>query len=119
MTPTKKLLQDVKKRLEKATPGPWHIGHVSQLSDDSESADIGAADGSEVAHVFPRGCQSFIANAPTDLAKLIEIVECLREGLEKYKGIRAVQLTTPDSTLSWYAADEALKRADEIARGRE
>lgn len=82
-----KYLDQIKKRLEAATPGPWHIGHVSQVGDGEESADIDGPNGEEIAHVFQRADQSLIASAPTDIYKLIRIVEVQQEALKAYCAI--------------------------------
>ncbi len=84
------LLAPIKSRLEKATPGPWSI--------EPEIGHDVFADKTRVASSDPRwnfspgktSCYSnlnLIANAPTDIKKLIEALECA------------------DSHLRWVASD--------------
>lgn len=76
-------IDEIKKRLELATPGPWHIGHVNEFH--PEIAEIDSNEGIEVATVSHRRDQPFIASAPMDIKNLLEEREVLREAILKAK----------------------------------
>lgn len=144
-TPIDKLLQDVKKRLSKATPGPYSVhrfdndgGDISyQIECESYEEDdqIVAWTGELTNLKKARNNAELIANAPTDLQKLVEIVEALRAALVDTKdGLQSVCedvdhcfqnkcVPTKDEVSSVFVtlniAEDAIKRADEIAAGGE
>lgn len=56
---------------KKATPGPWHIGHIDEHLDH---ADVDALNGECVAEVFHRENQGFISHfSPDYVIKLIAV----------------------------------------------
>lgn len=72
-----KFIEECKSRLKASTPGPWRIGHVSEIADGEFSAEIDGPNGEQIAASYLRKNESIIASAPTDIAKLLAIVECL------------------------------------------
>lgn len=137
---TEKLLSEIRERLEKATPGPWTLkprnscffddgGPLKPLSnelcldEDSWNSDflgasiIGPTDPGRGDFTVRDGW--LIANAPQDLAKLIRIVEVLREGLERYCSVnQKMKMEDGDFILIdryLTPAGEALAKADAIA----
>lgn len=84
MTSLAARLAEIRERRKSAMDTPWHIGHVSQISDTKESADIDDKHLRTVAHVFDRVEQTFIASAPTDISFLLSIVEEWERALQVY-----------------------------------
>lgn len=72
--------KEVRESLEKATPGPWRIGHISEIKEDA--ADIDSDDGAIADNVYGAANRTFLLNAPTDIANLLAEREVLREALE-------------------------------------
>ena len=72
-------LNKLKELAAKASPGPWHIGHVNEHED---SADIDNLEECLFVSVLRRD-QAFICEARNALPKLIEVIErqqtCLKE----------------------------------------
>lgn len=135
-SPTQSYLSEVRARLEKATPGPWasdHCGDVysttatykcDQLSEVFDyPCFTGFITTTRWAGDQPRANADLVANAPEDLAKLLAMVECLREGLEKtsahafncMEGAGQPEFSEYDWICGRLAA--ALKRCDAIASG--
>ena len=103
-----KRLSEIKERLERATPGPWFV--AEQPFDDRSTAIYGDnkapvsidphgarfitdcdvtmewTEGEPDQSVFDRANARFIANAPTDIAYLLAMVERAREALEACAG---------------------------------
>ena len=100
-------LEEIKERLERATPGPWRYGGYIRGKDKFNSQDFVV---SETAKVRCRGeeeeklvCLSpnyeskgfsngendmvFIANAPSDIEWLIEEVERLQKAINRIENI--------------------------------
>ena len=71
-SPIHSKLAEIRERLKKATPGVWHIGHVSEVDD---SCDIDSQLGLTLMKVIYRQDQAFIANAPTDISYLLTALE--------------------------------------------
>lgn len=69
---TKTFAQTCKERAEKATEGPWHIGHVDE---DSGSVEIDSVHGRLIALVEERQNQSFICNSREDVPELCRRLE--------------------------------------------
>lgn len=87
-------IEEIKKRLESATPGPWEACLQDSESSFEKWYDIWA--GSSVAHVSegarPDDClrtfkadAMLIANAPTDIACLLSELDTLRAALKDAK----------------------------------
>lgn len=70
-------LNKLKELAAKASPGPWHIGHVNEHED---SADIDNLEECLFVSVLRRD-QAFICEARNALPKLIELVEAYEEQL--------------------------------------
>lgn len=87
-------LASVRARLDAATPGPWFIEGSEVRGDyDSYATDNGLADCTvRVCEVYrisetldgAKDDRELIASAPTDLAKLLEMVEVLKIGIEEH-----------------------------------
>lgn len=105
---TKKLFQDVRDRLEKATEGPWRRSFIYIYSDKFPVADTISDDGKNLARIRGWGHLSttqgekkaqeiqdangeFIAHTPTDIKRLLEAldlaVEVMQQTLEDYESI--------------------------------
>lgn len=91
MTPFAKYMQQVKERLEKATPGPWvrwakHFSvYAGPVNENSSTTIRGYRQMiAECDEDAPRKLANatLIANAPTDIATLLKTVELMREALE-------------------------------------
>lgn len=88
MTDLEKYLQQVKSRCDTATEGPW-FGFEDQGVDNVK-------EGSSVFKIFETGCNcctsnklsepnaTFIAQARTDVPKLLDMVEYLKESLDYF-----------------------------------
>lgn len=114
MTPLTELLAPIKERLEKATPGPWWKDNKGSLPYESRVCDLMSNNiHAEVKVDFEtdKANVELIANAPTDLAKLIRAVERLSEALNNYAAMNYSGFYGGK-----YAAAEALKRAEEILK---
>lgn len=72
-------IKEVRGRCERASEGPWHIGHVSERGGICELADIDSGDGCLVAQVEWRRDQSFICSSRTDLPQALKIIAELRD----------------------------------------
>lgn len=134
-------LTEIKQRLEKATPGPWIVQRCNDASlvTEAHGADVtGWLKDYPFAYIAKIGGWGYslnykngelIANAPSDLARLVRVVECLMEGLEQYEGhpdvvqpsgikrIDANTITTEGSATIWpisRIAREALEKAQRI-----
>jgi hypothetical protein len=101
MTPLSKLLTEIKDRLDRATPGPWKyipgdsycatpvvvMGDKSYLFEDhfghDNLADCEFARCPNGVGTEHEGNPMLIANCPTDLAKLIHIIETQAACLDK------------------------------------
>ena len=76
MAMTKKEIEEIKSRLEKASPGPWR---VASTTDGEYILDC---DDWVVAAIFERKEDTyFVAHAREDIPQLVAEVERLREGL--------------------------------------
>lgn len=74
-------IEQIKARLDKATPGPWEI-----LSAVTQPPTIGTSSGIAIAHGYRRETAEFIAHAPDDLKFLLEAVKESEERLkEEYR----------------------------------
>jgi hypothetical protein len=91
-TPLTEYLSEIKARLEKATPGPWHIGHVSEIADGEFSADIDGPNGEQIAASYFRANEPLLCNAPTDIAYLLSLVDRYRADRDSYAEALAVAL---------------------------
>jgi len=116
-------IQQIRERLEAATPGPWYPGFAwpnaiyknkaltKQLGTVGKNSHINDENGKIDAE--------FIANAPQDIADLLAVVEVLEAGLEQYEQPFDTIITDPrhprfidiDRGLT---AREALTKAHEI-----
>jgi len=109
-------LNEIRARLEAATPGPWYVSQgnhnlimakvpnyyayeviadAAQRGDFYSKADVNAA---------------LIAHAPTDIAKLLAVVEVLSAGLQDLRA----SLNCPYCITNHNIANKALTKADEI-----
>jgi len=89
MTPTN-FLAPIKERLKKATPGPWvHTRHSNSLIGILPHTVVGKDDLAQVCQPSGREEQKanadLIAHAPTDLSRLIEVVEAQAEVITRFK----------------------------------
>jgi hypothetical protein len=74
----------LKSLAEKATPGPYHIGHVNELTDAAEIE--GDRGGHTVAYVYDRSDQSYVCAAnPQTVLKLIAEVSRRRAQIAKIR----------------------------------
>lgn len=69
---------------------------------------VWSADKELIANAMETRDADFIANAPTDIAKLLELVQVYETALEQVKSV------TGTSTLQWHAADKALTAGAKI-----
>lgn len=79
-------VDEIRKRLEAATPGPWRAcGEHGKSQDFTVETNTGIswAIGDAIYHADNNNFR-FIANAPTDIANLLKEREVLREALKKY-----------------------------------
>lgn len=127
MTELQSFLDTVRARLDAATSGPW-----AQYQQGVYSQVIGFVDGGVQYHGI-QVCETdryddtnlsehaaeqslkdieLIANAPTDLARALKIIDILREALEACVG---GDLASGEGIYKAEIALEAIKRADEIA----
>lgn len=82
---------EIRERLEKATPGPWHVSYEQKNETWpgnfrlEEGLPLGYGGGGEegIYADNPSDFQ-FIAHAPTDISNLLQEREILREALRKY-----------------------------------
>lgn len=79
MTSFKEYVTSALERARRATPGPWHIGHVSETTD---AVEIDSADLKQIAVVFERRDQPLVASCRTDVEVLSEACSVLLEVLE-------------------------------------
>lgn len=127
MTLTEYLTQ-VKSRLEKATPGPWHtlqhpwfgsndLGIIAGDPDPHKGfflADLNTFDDHpDIEETENRQSSNakLIASAPTDLAKLIKVVEVMRKCLLDYSDHEQ------SGKMTHYWAEHTLKEAERLVRG--
>lgn len=117
MTHPAKRVEEIRDRLAKATPGPWEkegkdFDFVVRTETNKYLKGYGIRCGEKDADL--------IANAPQDLAYLLERCEKMREALKFYADTRSWQDTNGDD--SWDSpthcdngdcAREALKESDE------
>jgi hypothetical protein len=85
-------IEEIKARLEAATPGPWtgwggKSSHFLTAGPNSEDEHGNTIVKEEIAEVEDWGNAVFIQNAPTDIAALIERVEELEGKLAEYQTI--------------------------------
>lgn len=90
----------IKARLANATPGPWKVGY----STDPECPGT-SINGTYDCVIEPSGYLAtddaiFIANAPTDVADLLEEVERLEGEVGKFKECTSSEPTCPGTTWS-------------------
>lgn len=69
-------LKQVQELCDGATPGEWHIGHVSEAS---EACDINDKEGNDICSVYNRRDQAFICQSRTIVPRLVQMVKVLRE----------------------------------------
>lgn len=130
-------LQQIKDRLAKSTPGPWRWGNGPSfvewtLGDDSviESGEVYGPSKHRAAGCLKLKDAMLIAHAPTDLSRLLEIVEIYREALERIAGrhdetmpyLTYYERTLEDGTdvpPTYEFAEQALQRAEEIVKERD
>lgn len=74
-------LDKLKELCDRATPGPWHVGH---LGHDNEYADIDAANGINVGTIGDIPDQSFVCAAREAMPELIERISKLEAALRWY-----------------------------------
>lgn len=108
--------EEIRKRLEKATPGPW-----SCERDDAEHGDIYyAIHGSKyefitnVHEISNKANADFIAHAPTDIAALLSDNATLRsrlESIERETMERAVEIVNSEEELEGEAPLEIVAQA--------
>lgn len=78
-------LDQIRQRLERATAGPWGQTHAPGSQQVySESTHNPECSGEWVAECATTLDQDLIANAPTDLKLLLDVVERAIKGLEVY-----------------------------------
>lgn len=119
MTPTQSLIAEVRARLEKASPGPWKIsarqgsGYMASIRTSvpfsKEVAFVTSNCGTTGGSLCDPDAQ-LIAHAPTDLARLLEIVECYEAAL------RDIECNRASTGYAKHAA-RALQAAEKIAGG--
>lgn len=109
---------EIKARLEKATPGPWRIEETEtgyNIPGILRSVCSYDEDGNPESHAFLYGNNAeFIAHAPTDIANLLKEREVLREALfnlsrEHYSCIKDVRdpwLNRANEALAWKPKEE-------------
>lgn len=81
MTP-KEFFENAKRVASEATPGPWHIGHVSESGLDY--VDIDGPNLEHIAEVYRRKDQPFIASSRTQVPVLAEAALVMLSALERY-----------------------------------
>lgn len=108
-------LNSVWARLDAATPGPWVHAPGGIVQSKTAGRIIFWDDRPNVGdtHELIRLDYSFIANAPTDLAKALEVIEVLSEALELIE--RAYATHGERMAHQDYAA-KALAKADEVCK---
>jgi hypothetical protein len=72
-------------RAERATAGPWHIGHVRE--DGLDYVDIDGPDLQHVAEVYRREDQPLIASCRTDVEKLAKICQVLWDAMREIEDL--------------------------------
>lgn len=83
MTPTPNRTDEIRKRLEAATKGPWQIDRDARDPDGYASIRSQTYERSLVAVQLTDADAEFIAHAPTDLAHLLSENERLRERMAR------------------------------------
>lgn len=119
MTDLEKLLAEIRERLAKATPGPWRASPTRAMGEVWAQFYAGdkpllqmRTDFMDTPDISPD--ETLIAYAPTDLERLLRIVDVQREALMSLK----TKLTWQKDTIEVCpAADAALDEAERIARG--
>jgi len=113
-----KYLSEIEERLKAATPGPWKLEGKDGIVGGPDLWDIAVTDDREMFSTgIPREqCHAnatLIANAPTDLTRLLAIVRLYEEAINDSIA------RSDDHGDSWCSKPirEALRRADEIAAG--
>jgi hypothetical protein len=116
---------EIKKRLEAATPGPWRVGYndgsgvydsnedtfciSNDLNDCAFHADLSANPNDSV----------LIAHAPTDISNLLQAVEIMREALVTVKNrmaTRNVQADKDEAELIISLCRDALQKIEELGK---
>lgn len=119
-SPLHDLLAPMRERLERATPGPWRAHDWPSFPRADEYKGCVRIEGKLEITAFcfdgkPNHTALLIANAPTDLQRLLETVECLAEGLEIYTGPLPYQVGLESVREQW--ATKALAKAQSILSG--
>lgn len=70
-------LDEIRKRYNAATPGPWHTGHIDENLDHAE---VENPDGLPIANVYHRGDEGLIVSSRTD-------IECLEKEIRLARAI--------------------------------
>lgn len=73
-------LDVIEKRLNAATTGKWHIGHISEIKRDAMNID--SEDGPICDDVYGEANIAFILNSKEDIGRLINAVKVLKNALE-------------------------------------
>lgn len=97
-------LNEIRQRLEKATPGPWTIKHRQNVitSDGRGATTASGLDGDNERN---EANASLIANAPADLAYLLERVTALQDDLEEALNCAKAGFIHPDDLRRlWWSA---------------
>ena len=69
---TKTYAQQCLERAEKATPGPWHIGHMNE---SYPFADVDDSEGMSIGEEIHLDSATFIAHSRTDVVELAKRLE--------------------------------------------
>lgn len=68
-------LKRLREIAEKATPGPWHIGHINIF----DHADINCEDGT-IAQVVPRSDRAYIVTfSPDRILRILDALDVCRD----------------------------------------
>lgn len=101
-------LKDIQRRLEAATPGPWHRGS------ESDHGWFLSCKGGSLGDIFGEKLDNseLIAHAPTDITKLIRVVEIYERALIAYSHDAIFYGNSTDDR-----AQKALTEAEKIGEG--
>lgn len=107
------LMSEVRKRLEDATPGPWVPGYPNAGLVHDINAVCTIRKEILAENILAIGDRELIANAPTDLRRLLEIVELQQKALE-FIGCHGFRGNREECACT---RCKALSKADAIAAG--
>lgn len=114
MTDIHSALEEIRERLEKATPGPWISRKYEIVAGAPYPVRVVAdPDDESIPNVYDK---FLIAHAPTDISKLLRVVELQAEALMNIEKTPPITFTEKQMGV---CAFNALTRAAEILEGRE